>query len=41
VHEREWELLPRAGALWCTGRLHRDGTRVRVLPAPAPAPASV
>ena len=37
VHEREWELLPRAVALWCTGRLQRDGTRVRVLPAPAPA----
>jgi phosphoribosylglycinamide formyltransferase 1 len=38
VHEREWELLPRAVALWCTGRLQRDGNRVRVLPAPAPAP---
>jgi phosphoribosylglycinamide formyltransferase-1 len=37
IHEREWELLPRAVALWCTGRLQRDGTRIRVLPAPAPA----
>jgi phosphoribosylglycinamide formyltransferase-1 len=37
IHEREWELLPRAVALWCTGRLCRDGNRIRVLPAPAPA----
>ena len=37
IHEREWELLPQAVALWCTGRLARDGNRVRVLPAPAPA----
>jgi phosphoribosylglycinamide formyltransferase-1 len=37
IHEREWELLPRAVALWCTGRLRRDGNRIRVLPAPAPA----
>ena len=37
IHEREWELLPRAVALWCTGRLQRDGTRIRVLPAPATA----
>jgi phosphoribosylglycinamide formyltransferase-1 len=37
IHEREWELLPRAVALWCTSRLQRDGTRIRVLPAPAPA----
>jgi phosphoribosylglycinamide formyltransferase 1 len=37
IHEREWELLPRAVALWCSDRLRRDGNRVRVLPAPAPA----
>jgi phosphoribosylglycinamide formyltransferase 1 len=37
IHEREWELLPRAVALWSTGRLQRDGNRVWVLPAPAPA----
>lgn len=37
IHEREWELLPRAVALWCTGRLQRDGDRVRILPEPAPA----
>ncbi len=37
IHEREWELLPRAVALWCTGRILRDGSRVRILPAPAPA----
>ena len=37
IHEREWELLPQAVALWCTDRLQRDGNRIRVLPAPAPA----
>ena len=37
IHEREWELLPQAVALWCTDRLRRDGNRIRVLPAPAPA----
>ena len=37
IHECEWELLPRAVALWCTGRLQRDGARIRVLPAPATA----
>jgi phosphoribosylglycinamide formyltransferase-1 len=37
IHEREWELLPRAVALWSTDRLQRDGKRVRVLPAPAAA----
>lgn len=39
IHEREWELLPRAVALWSTDRLQRDGTRVRILPAPARASA--
>jgi phosphoribosylglycinamide formyltransferase-1 len=38
IHVREWELLPQAVALWCTGRIARDGNRVRVLPAAAPAP---
>jgi len=37
IHEREWELLPQAVALWCTGRLQRVGARIRVLPAPATA----
>jgi phosphoribosylglycinamide formyltransferase-1 len=37
IHEREWELLPQAVALWCTDRLRREGNRVRVLPAPAAA----
>ena len=37
IHEREWELLPRAVALWSAGRVVRDGNRVRVLPSPAPA----
>ncbi|HVC03246.1 MAG TPA: phosphoribosylglycinamide formyltransferase [Candidatus Acidoferrales bacterium] len=38
IHVREWELLPQAVALWCTGRIAREGNRVRVLPAAAPAP---
>jgi phosphoribosylglycinamide formyltransferase-1 len=38
IHGREWELLPQAVALWCAGRIVRDGDRVRVLPAAAPAP---
>ena len=37
IHEREWELLPRAVALWSTDRLRREGKRVRILPTPAPA----
>jgi phosphoribosylglycinamide formyltransferase-1 len=39
IHEREWELLPRAVALWSTDRLQRDGNRVRILPARARASA--
>jgi len=35
IHEQEWRLLPEAVALWCSGRLRREGRRVRVLPAPA------
>jgi phosphoribosylglycinamide formyltransferase 1 len=38
IHHAEWELLPQAVALWSTGRLRRDGNRVRVLPAPEVAP---
>jgi phosphoribosylglycinamide formyltransferase 1 len=37
IHACEWELLPEAVALWCTGRIVRDRTRVRVLPAQSPA----
>jgi phosphoribosylglycinamide formyltransferase-1 len=37
IHTREWELLPQAVALWCTGRIVRDGNRVRILPARTPA----
>jgi phosphoribosylglycinamide formyltransferase 1 len=37
IHACEWELLPQAVALWCTGRIVRDGTCVRVLPAHSPA----
>jgi phosphoribosylglycinamide formyltransferase-1 len=33
IHEREWQLLPRAVALWCEGRLCREGRHVRVLPS--------
>jgi phosphoribosylglycinamide formyltransferase-1 len=36
IHEREWLLLPEAVALWCGGRLRREGGRVRILPAPVP-----
>ncbi len=38
IHGREWELLPQAVALWCTGRIRREGNRVRILPTPAAAP---
>jgi phosphoribosylglycinamide formyltransferase 1 len=37
IHACEWELLPQAVALWCTGRIVRDRARVRVLPAQSPA----
>ena len=33
IHEQEWKLLPEAVALWCSGRLQREGRRVRILPA--------
>jgi phosphoribosylglycinamide formyltransferase-1 len=32
IHEQEWRLLPEAVALWCSGRLRREGRRVRILP---------
>ncbi len=38
IHTCEWELLPQAVALWCAGRIAREGNRARVLPAPAAAP---
>lgn len=31
IHEQEWRLLPEAVALWCEGRLRREGRRVRIL----------
>ena len=31
IHEQEWRLLPEAVRLWCTGRLRREGRRVRIL----------
>jgi phosphoribosylglycinamide formyltransferase-1 len=37
IHACEWELLPQAVALWCTGRIVREGNRVRVLPAQSAA----
>lgn len=40
IHEQEWRLLPEAVALWCSGRLRREGRRVRILPAAAEAPSS-
>jgi phosphoribosylglycinamide formyltransferase 1 len=38
IHTCEWKLLPQAVALWCAGRIVRDGNTVRVLPASAAAP---
>jgi phosphoribosylglycinamide formyltransferase 1 len=38
IHTCEWKLLPEAVALWCAGRIAREGNTVRVLPAPAAAP---
>ena len=35
IHEQEWRILPEAVALWCTGRLRREGRRVRILPPAA------
>jgi phosphoribosylglycinamide formyltransferase-1 len=40
IHEQEWRLLPEAVALWCEGRLRREGRRVRILPSPAPTGAA-
>jgi phosphoribosylglycinamide formyltransferase 1 len=37
IHEQEWRILPEAVALFCSGRLRREGRRVRILPAPDPA----
>ena len=34
IHEQEWRLLPEAIALWATGRLQPDGSRVRILQHP-------
>lgn len=31
IHREEWRLLPEAVALWCRGRLRREGRRVRIL----------
>jgi len=36
IHEQEWRLVPEAVALWCRGRLRREGRRVRLLPAGQP-----
>lgn len=33
IHEQEWRILPEAVALWSTGRLLRDGRRIRIVPA--------
>ncbi len=34
IHEQEWRVLPEAVALWATGRLEVDGSRVRILSKP-------
>jgi phosphoribosylglycinamide formyltransferase-1 len=34
IHEQEWRLLPEAIALWATGRLQPDESRVRILQHP-------
>jgi phosphoribosylglycinamide formyltransferase 1 len=34
IHQQEWRILPEAVALWSSGRLRREGRRVRILPAP-------
>ena len=31
IHEREWQLLPEAVALWSTHRLRREGRRIHVV----------
>jgi phosphoribosylglycinamide formyltransferase-1 len=31
IHEQEWRILPEAVALFCSGRLRREGRRVRIL----------
>jgi phosphoribosylglycinamide formyltransferase-1 len=34
IHEQEWRVLPLAVALWATGRVVREGARVRILSEP-------
>ncbi len=34
IHEQEWRVLPEAVALWATGRIEVDGSRVRILTKP-------
>jgi phosphoribosylglycinamide formyltransferase 1 len=31
IHQQEWRILPEAVALFCSGRLRREGRRVRIL----------
>ena len=31
IHQQEWRILPEAVALFCQGRLRREGRRVRIL----------
>jgi phosphoribosylglycinamide formyltransferase-1 len=33
IHQQEWRILPEAVALFCSGRLRREGRRVRILPS--------
>ncbi len=34
IHEQEWRVLPEAVALWASGRLKIEGSRVRILSKP-------
>ncbi len=34
IHEQEWRVVPEAVALWATGRLKVEGSRVRILARP-------
>ncbi|MDQ6848238.1 MAG: phosphoribosylglycinamide formyltransferase [Candidatus Dormibacteraeota bacterium] len=34
IHEQEWRVLPEAVALWSTGRLQVNGSKVRILAKP-------
>ena len=39
IHRAEWRIVTEAVRLWCEGRLRREGSRLRILPAAAGAEA--